>query len=238
MWNQHDVQFLSRIRRTVDTLHGLDDISNRHFCNSSVLEVGKNTGTSRDLSVQVFFCPPIVLQCQFNRRLTAQIGVENAERVQLCLVVSADLVGSDEQLNLSNEWSSASALINIDRQGIAGHGGAVCAEWRKTVEPLAILQTVLRLPQGAIGLSAPAETHLHVVLHVGAACRRYFCRAFRGHAFQVDETGRRSECVFRLHTACHTAEVDVPRRMDLPGILLPEPIHFLSIVGISRVRKA
>lgn len=85
---------------TVDALHRVDEVSDGELCNARGLEVGQDTGSGRDLFVEVLLRPAVVLEGELDGCLAAQVGVKDSEGVELCLVVSSDLVGSDEQLDL------------------------------------------------------------------------------------------------------------------------------------------
>jgi len=52
------------------------------------------------LLVQVGISPSVVLESELSRTLSGKIGVEDTERVEVGDVVTSNLVGSDEELDL------------------------------------------------------------------------------------------------------------------------------------------
>lgn len=86
--------------RTVDTLERLDDLAERHRLAVVTGEMRQDTGAERDLLAQVALRKAVVRELELGRVGAAEVGVEDAERVELGNVVSADLVRAHEQLDL------------------------------------------------------------------------------------------------------------------------------------------
>jgi hypothetical protein len=58
--------------------------------------VGKNSRTKGDVLVKVAFSEPIATEFQLRRTDIRQVGVEDTQRVEVCQVMTADLVGTNE----------------------------------------------------------------------------------------------------------------------------------------------
>lgn len=88
---------------TVDALHRRYEVAQGHLLYTCGFEVGKDAGSGGELLVEVLLGPAIVLQGELDRHLCIEICVEDAERIELRLVMPPDLVGPDEQLDLRGE---------------------------------------------------------------------------------------------------------------------------------------
>ncbi len=85
---------------TVYALANFDDLSQSHRFLVLGSEMGQDTGTKRDLLVQVALGEAIAAQLELRRVDRVEIGVQDAERVQIGNVVTAHLICANEQLNL------------------------------------------------------------------------------------------------------------------------------------------
>lgn len=102
---------------TVDALHGSDDVLQGHLLDTGGLEVGQDTWAGGELLGEVLLCPAIVFELELLWDPWLEIGLEEAERVELCLVVASDLVRSDEELDLWQSSKTAGEVFGRKEKG-------------------------------------------------------------------------------------------------------------------------
>jgi hypothetical protein len=78
----------------------LNDLAQCHLLDAGLLELVQDTGAESKRFVEIFFGPAVVLERKLRRLLVLKIGIEDAERVELGHVVAANLVCTDEELDL------------------------------------------------------------------------------------------------------------------------------------------
>jgi hypothetical protein len=100
-------------RRTVDALALGDNLAEGHRVPAVLHEVREDAGSEGNLLVEVTLCKAVVAELKLGRRLALEVGVEDAERVQVGDMVAADLVCAHEKLGLSRR--SALALRGTNR---------------------------------------------------------------------------------------------------------------------------
>lgn len=60
----------------------------------------ENTRPKSNLLVQIFLSKTVVTELELRRPDVLQVGVEDTKRIEISDVMTSNLVGSDEQLNL------------------------------------------------------------------------------------------------------------------------------------------
>lgn len=95
-----------QIKLTIDALAKPDDFSKRHCCLVLRRKMRQNTGTESNLFVQIGLCEAILAQFKLGRLDVFQVGIQDAQRVEVCNMVTADLVGANQQLCLITRYLS------------------------------------------------------------------------------------------------------------------------------------
>ena len=80
---------------TVDALADLDDLTKRHGFVVFSRKVRQNTGSESDLFLEVTLGESEVTEFQLGRNVIAQVGVHDAERVEVGDVMATNLVGTN-----------------------------------------------------------------------------------------------------------------------------------------------
>jgi hypothetical protein len=83
---------------TIDTAAKFDDFTQRHAALRR--EVRQNTGTQRNLFIEIALRKAISTKLKLRRITVFQVRIKNSQRVKFGNMVSADLVRSDKQLCL------------------------------------------------------------------------------------------------------------------------------------------
>jgi hypothetical protein len=89
-----------KLRLTVDALAEFDDIPEFHSVVLLCGEVREYARTKGDIFIEIALSETIATELEFGGLNISQIGVENAEGVKFCNVVTTDLVCTDEKLDL------------------------------------------------------------------------------------------------------------------------------------------
>lgn len=79
--------------------------------------MGQDTWAGGELLGEVLLCPAIVFELELLWDPWLEIGLEEAERVELCLVVASDLVRSDEELDLWQSSKTAGEVFGRKEKG-------------------------------------------------------------------------------------------------------------------------
>lgn len=85
---------------TVDTLQSADDVAKGHRFPVIGHKVGQNTGTKSDLLVEVALSEAVMAELELGRVDILKVGIEDTEGVEFSDVMSANLVGANEELDL------------------------------------------------------------------------------------------------------------------------------------------
>lgn len=86
---------------TVYALAQFYDLPKRHSFTILCREVWEDTRSKCDLFVQVAFRETISAKLELRRVMITEIGVEDTQWVEICDMMTADLVCTDEKLNLT-----------------------------------------------------------------------------------------------------------------------------------------
>ncbi len=99
VWN---VNVLDTVGSAVDSFASLDDLAQSHLLTSLLRESWEDTWTEGVLHVEVLLSETVVVKLKFLRvGVTELLGLSaNAERIDVCLVVTTGLVGADQKLDL------------------------------------------------------------------------------------------------------------------------------------------
>ncbi len=88
---------------TINAFAKLDNLPKRHRFPVLRSEMGQDTGTKGDLLVEVALGEAIAAELELGRVRRVQIGVKNAEGIQVRNVVTAHLVGANKELHLKHQ---------------------------------------------------------------------------------------------------------------------------------------
>lgn len=86
---------------TIYPLAQFDNIPELHGLILLCSKMRKNSGTKGDILVEITLSKTIMAKFEFRRVDIGQIGVKDAERVELCKMMSTYLVCTDKKLYLS-----------------------------------------------------------------------------------------------------------------------------------------
>jgi hypothetical protein len=167
-----NVDKLNTVGAAIDLLAGGDNLAQGHLLTSLTLEAGENAGAQCELGIEVLLGELVVVELEL---LGADVAkalclVTNAERVNASLVVTASLVGADEQLDLQ-VVGDVSALANADagagskaNNGLAGGGHKGRRRGKGLgdghVAALHVLEVDLPRDMDALGVLLPLKVHL------------------------------------------------------------------------------
>ena len=176
-----DVDELNTIRAAVDVLAGGDDLAEGHLLAAIAGEARKDTGAEAVLGIEVLLSETVVFGGELLGLDVAEtlggIGATDAKRVNLGLVVTAGLVGADEELNLQ-VVGDVGALANADAgagSDVGDHVGGTGNQGRRRLEGLgdghvAVLHVLeVDLPRDVDALGVLLPLHVHLVDIVGGA---------------------------------------------------------------------
>jgi hypothetical protein len=85
---------------TIDTFAQLDNLAQFHRSSVFGSKVGKDTRTKCDLLVQVALGETISTELEFWRLNVRKVGIKNTKWIKFSDVMTADLVCTDEKLDL------------------------------------------------------------------------------------------------------------------------------------------
>lgn len=87
--------------RTVHLLKLINDLAQSHSVVLDLtLESGENTVAKSEFLRHVGFSPTIVVEFKLRRDTTVEISTRNVKRIEIGNVVTSNLVGTDQKLNL------------------------------------------------------------------------------------------------------------------------------------------
>ncbi len=92
---------------TVHTLAGVDDLADGKLLDALLEEVREKTGTETHLAVEIALGPAVVVDGKLDGDVGVKVRVENAQGIETGDAVTANLVGSDEELKLCCRKQSA-----------------------------------------------------------------------------------------------------------------------------------
>ena len=168
-----NVNVLDSDGAAVDPLAGRDDLPQSHLFPTSGSESGQDTRSESVFVVQVLRGELVVVQLQLPRPGLSQIRIRtNAEGIDLCFVVSTNLVGTDKELHLQmlgDVGVTAEVGAGDDRWDTAGGGGddgGRCLE-RLRSGPVALHVTEVDLPRDVDTGRVFFPGHIHFIDVVG-----------------------------------------------------------------------
>ena len=178
-----NVDELNTVGAAVDVLAGVDDLAEGHLFTAIAGETGENTGAEAVLGVEVLLGETVVFGGELLGLDVAEalggIGVADAQRVDLGLVVATSLVGADEELDLQ-VVGDVGTLANADAgasSDVGHHVGGTGNQGGRRLEGLgdghvAVLHVLeVDLPRDVDALGVLLPLHVHLVDIVGGAAR-------------------------------------------------------------------